>query len=164
MRIPMLKNDFEKWNQDDWLAKEIEREKKISAWDLDEGNSVRLEHEEDCERRQVADEHFRMHKARIKSAGNPVKGGLSAWFVFDIVLMVVLFIVNAFLPRPDFGAPILLFLSINPGIFIWIFLLKRFPSENYCRAVFIIALLIEFYTIFVLNQRALSYLMWRLLG
>ena len=37
----MIKNDFEKWNQDDWLAKEIARESRISAWDLDEGKNLK---------------------------------------------------------------------------------------------------------------------------
>ena len=52
----MIKNDFEKWNQDDWLAKEIARESRISAWDLDEGKNLKREHERDCEARELAGE------------------------------------------------------------------------------------------------------------
>ena len=36
-----------------------------------------------------------------------------------------------------------LFLGINPGIFIWLFLFKRFPSARYSRTLLIIAILLE---------------------
>lgn len=62
----MIKNDFEKMNQDDWLAKEIARESRISAWDLDEGKNLKLEHERDCEAREVAIEHYENHLGRKK--------------------------------------------------------------------------------------------------
>ncbi|MBQ8994946.1 MAG: hypothetical protein IJ091_03940 [Oscillospiraceae bacterium] len=58
-----MKADKEMFGADDWLSKEIQRESRISAWDLDEGKSLRREHEEDCDARQVAIEHERFHNA-----------------------------------------------------------------------------------------------------
>ena len=40
--------DKEMFGSDDWLTREIERENRISAWDLDEGKSLRREHAENC--------------------------------------------------------------------------------------------------------------------
>lgn len=53
--------------KDNWLKREIEREKKISAWDLDEPNKVRINHEENCPREKLAVEHIKIHEGNIYS-------------------------------------------------------------------------------------------------
>lgn len=50
-----------KENKDNWLEKELKREKSISAWDLDETSKVRAEHEENCERENNAKRHKELH-------------------------------------------------------------------------------------------------------
>jgi Flp pilus assembly protein TadB len=73
----MLKQHKEMYGSDDWLAREIRRESRISAWDMDGGKIVREEHEEncdaqrlraehalDCEAQEVAQEHRAEHLSR----------------------------------------------------------------------------------------------------
>ena len=157
----MVKNDNEKLNNDDWLAKEIAREKKISAWDLDEGKNLRAGHEENCEARQVAKEHEVMHNRRKNIASGKPETDAIGWFVIDIVAMFVLFMLSAFTSQSAIAPAILLFLSINPGIFIWLFIFKRFPSKAYLKTVFILALLLELYLLFEGDLSYFRYLIWR---
>ena len=157
----MIKNDFEKLNQDDWLAKEIARENRISAWDLDEGKSVREEHERDCDARNNADEHHRKH-LRADAAGKRVAGKLSIWYSIDLVAAFAMFALNIFLPRASFWPSILLFLALNPGIFVWLLLLKRYPSAAYLRTVLFLAILFEIITLINNNYSSLRFLIWRL--
>ena len=157
----MIKNDFEKLNQDDWLAKEIARENRISAWDLDEGKSVREEHERDCDARKNADEHHRKH-LRADAAGKRVAGKLSIWYSIDLAAAFAMFALNIFLPRASFWPSILLFLALNPGIFVWLLLLKRYPSAAYLRTVLFLAILFEIITLINNNYSSLRFLIWRL--
>ena len=73
----MLKQHNETYGSDDWLAREISRESRISAWDMDGGRILREEHEDncdarklrtehelDCEAREVAQEHRTEHMSR----------------------------------------------------------------------------------------------------
>ena len=53
----MLKQHNEMDGNDDWLAEEIRRENRISAWDMDGGKLVREEHEAGCDARRLAAEH-----------------------------------------------------------------------------------------------------------
>ena len=47
---------------DDWLAKERKREALVSAWDLDEGYRLKKEHIQNCEARQIKEEHEIKHE------------------------------------------------------------------------------------------------------
>ena len=58
-----MKQSKEMFGTDDWLAKEIERESRISAWDMDEGKEVRKRHEENCDARDEARKHQSFHQA-----------------------------------------------------------------------------------------------------
>ena len=58
-----LKPNKEMLGTDDWLAREIARESKISAWDLDEGKELRRKHEEKCDAREEASKHRSFHQA-----------------------------------------------------------------------------------------------------
>lgn len=156
----MIKNDFEKLNQDDWLAKEIARENRISAWDLDEGKAIRQEHERDCDARKNAEEHHQKH-LRADASGKIV-GRLSAWFFIDLIAVFVMFFVNIWLPGASLLPSIILFLALNPGIFVWLFLLKRYPTAGYLRAVFFIAVLLEIMTLLNSNYSKLRFFLWRL--
>ena len=156
----MIKNDFEKLNQDDWLAKEIARENRISAWDLDEGRTVRKEHERNCDARKNADEHHRKHMQA--NAVKNIRGRLSVWFYIDIAALFVLFVLNVFLPGASVWPGIVLFLALNPGIFVWLFLFKRYPSGAYLRTALLIAILLEIITLFNSNYSSLRFFIWRL--
>lgn len=50
-----------------WLTEEIERERKISAWDLDEPNKIRTMHETNCPRQKLAEEHIEVHEDQINN-------------------------------------------------------------------------------------------------
>ena len=144
------KNDLA--GRDDWLAKELEREKRISAWDMDEGRLLKEEHAKDCDVRNVAEEHHARHVAYDEMR----KGGIRKmsrndmlWFILLIVLFIILSSINSFLFRNSYFLPALIcFLGINPGIFIWLILFRRFPPASYCRIVFFLALLVEAYGLF----------------
>ena len=63
----MLKQHKEMYGSDDWLAREIRRESRISAWDMDGGKIVREEHEENCDARNLAAQHALDCEAEDKS-------------------------------------------------------------------------------------------------
>ena len=58
-----MKPNKEMLGTDDWLAREIARESKISAWDLGEGKELRRKHEENCDAREEASKHRSFHQA-----------------------------------------------------------------------------------------------------
>ncbi len=71
---------------DDWLKKEIDRERNMSAWELDGREAARLAHEKHCEAeavrslhqqncdvRQVAAEHASVHRGSIPPVTAPVR-------------------------------------------------------------------------------------------
>lgn len=58
-----MKQSKEMFGTDDWLAREIARESRISAWDLDEGKELRRSHEENCDARKEAMKHHSFHQA-----------------------------------------------------------------------------------------------------
>ncbi len=155
----MIKNDFEKLNQDNWLAEEIARENRVSVWDLDEGKNVRAEHERNCDARKNAEEHHRWH-VQSNAPGN-FRGRLSVWFYIDIIALCVLFFVNISMTRVSVWPCIVLFLALNPGIFVWLFLFKRYPSAAYLQMVLFIAVLLEIITL-AGNYSNLRFLIWRL--
>ncbi|MBQ6217156.1 MAG: hypothetical protein IJK53_07200 [Erysipelotrichaceae bacterium] len=158
----MIKNDFEKNNEDDWLAKEIKRESRISAWDLDGARQVRLEHEENCDARTAAEEHHRIHERRRTVSDVALKGKLSVWFYIDLFAVMALFGLSLMTPGTPVMPAIFLFLCLNPGIFVWLFLFKRYPSASYLKTVFSIAVFWFLYLFLIGNQRYISYLLWRL--
>ncbi len=158
----MIKNDFEKYNEDDWLAKEIARENRISAWDLDEGKDLRKQHEDDCDARQLAQEHRAAHLGRSGSL-EKMQGKLSPWFFIDLVAVFFFFAAGFLMREPVIFPGIFLFLCLNPGIFVWLFLFKRFPSKAYLKAVFLISLFLFLYSVFIHNAGYIFYLIRRFL-
>jgi len=81
-RAAMLKKDREIFGSDDWLEKEIERESRISAWDIDGGRIFRAgsgvgtsarrlaaEHALDCDAKEEAIKHRAEHIAEDAAPG-----------------------------------------------------------------------------------------------
>ena len=165
----MVKKDNQLFNNDDWLEKEIEREKRISAWDLDEGKELRQSHEENCDAREAANDHHVRHLRRSAYSAEKmerqmkgrVNGGDMMWLLIDIFAMIGLVFINVFLGDVSYLPAVLLFLSINPGIFIWVFLLKRMPSAAYLKIALLIAVLLELVLVIMPKWRYISFLLRR---
>ncbi|MBP1554868.1 MAG: hypothetical protein J6U30_02190 [Oscillospiraceae bacterium] len=116
----MLKQHSEMYGSDDWLAEEIKRESRISAWDIDGGKLLRAEHEANCDARRLeaehaldcdaganAEEHRREHRGRaldtefrkaVRKAADMNNGsGVSenrknaGWALFGGFVLMVLF-------------------------------------------------------------------------
>ena len=149
----MNKNkDLDIFEHDDWLKKERARESRISAWDFDDAKKLRQEHEDDCDAEDVAQLHRIEHKrsntmktpSLSRMNGTPSSNDV-VWFIIDIIAMFVLvFLNNMIFRRWDFYWPIIiLFLGINPGIFIWLAVFRRFPPARFSKLLLCIAILIE---------------------
>ena len=147
----MKNKELEAFDKDDWLSKEIQRESRISAWDFDESKKIRNEHQDNCDVKENADIHHFNHVLRNKTGQKAIRqidgidrGESEFWFFLDVVLLIVLFLLNVMFPRYSFmAAPIILFLGINPGIFIWLLVLRRFPSKTYSKVLFVFALILQ---------------------
>ncbi|MBR3251270.1 MAG: hypothetical protein IKF80_06140 [Erysipelotrichaceae bacterium] len=163
----MIKNDFEKYNSDDWLKKEIEREKRVSAWDFDEGHKVRYEHEENCDARNNAQEHEIRHSMRMPVEARRIENNPSrnnpTWFVIDLILFIVLTGFHAYLESRfhftrDSGAVFFLsFMLLNPVVIIYLIMKKRLMPNLYYIITFLIALAIEIMWL-VINLRFVYYI------
>ena len=146
--------------QDDWLKKELEREKRVSFWDLDEGKKLREEHAENCDVQELADSHHQKHlRYQSEDSLKQVSRGLGSrnrttsldvtCFIVAFLMIFVLTGLNTYLFRTAMVLPTaILFLGINPGIFIWLLLFKRFPAAWYSIMLIIIAVAVEAYQIF----------------
>ena len=85
--------------KDDWLAKEIVRESKVSAWDFDEGKRVKKEHADHCDAEIVANEHHTEHVnrnrvARVANANTKKADVLVLFcvmFVFTCAFIIIVF-------------------------------------------------------------------------
>lgn len=105
---------------DDWLKKEIARERNMSAWELDgreaariahekqcEAEAVRALHQQNCDVRQVAAEHSQVHRPTVTPVAAPVRASAnpsgrnknksaSNLVVTILIVFFVIFIVNIF--------------------------------------------------------------------
>ena len=151
-RINMKNNISDLESRDNWLEKERQRESRISAWDLDEGKRIREEHEDNCEVKETAALHERRHQRRTKidyeaTGGNErPQNAPSSWFFIDLILLFVVIFIRIVMPYNlpvHFAGAIVLFLGINPGIFLWLFLGKRFPPKGYWKFLFLLTIFIE---------------------
>ena len=152
-----MKVKTDQFVQDDWLKKELEREKRVSFWDLDEGKMVRDEHAENCDVQQLADSHHRKHVryqtnrqltqvSRNLGSRGRTTGVDILCFILAFLMIFILTGLNTYLFQTPFGLPVgILFLGINPGIFIWLLLFKRFPSAWYSIMLIVIAIAAEVY-------------------
>ena len=159
----MIKNDTQKLNQDDWLLKEIEREKRVSAWDFDEGKRIREEHEENCDVKEGAQMHEYYHKRRrgpsLKDEENDQSWG--AWLMIDTVALIFLFILNFFVPVSSFAGVSFMFFMLSVGMIMFA-AAKKTPTASYLRSALFIALFIEIIGLIMNNYRYLRFYLWRL--
>ena len=142
------KSHIELVDNNNWLEQERKRESRISAWDFDDAKKLRYQHEEDCDVKDNAQYHANKHSRRkdysARAIENDNKASAGMWLVLDIILL--LFYIFMITIADDFStslfvvAMLILFLGINPGIFIWLGVKKRMPSANYYRALFITSL------------------------
>lgn len=151
----MVRNKLDLEQKDDWLEKERLRESRISAWDFDEGKKLRSQHEDDCDRQANAAFHEKRHQKRMKvdlaatgERSNSLAGDI-LWLVIDIILLffTIFFASLNFRGVGFYIAPAVLFLGINPGIFFWIFVRRRFAPAAYWKLLFTLTLLIELYAL-----------------
>ena len=144
----MVKNVKELNGSDNWLKEELKREERISAWDFDEGKEVRAEHALDCDARKLAGEHHFDHIRGKDMLADRNRGSDFTWMMITIGLIVVSVWVNIALDLNNFIAPVILFLAVNPGIFLWLFIVKKFPSAGYFKLAVFIAILFEIVAIY----------------
>ncbi len=130
----MENNDLNR--NDDWLQKEREEEKKTSVWDLDGVSRPMIVKEE---YRPETPSSNRRDTADVRAI---------LWFIFDIFLVVGLSLFNAFSDNNIYLPSVILFLMINPGIFIWVFLFKRFMPLWFLIAGALIAIILEVLSLF----------------
>ena len=131
----MIKNDMDN-RHDDWLKKELEEEKKTTVWDFDGVRKPAAVYNEPESLRSASD---------IKESKDAAQAII--WFVLDIFLAVGLALINTFTGNQSFLPPVILFLMINPGIFVWVFLFKRFPPTWYLIMGALIAVVLEVATV-----------------
>ena len=151
----MLKNVKELNGSDNWLQEELKREGRISAWDFDEGKEVRAEHALDCDVRNVAREHHFDHVTGRDALADKNKGSDFTWLIITMVLIVVSVWINIALDVNNFVAPVILFLAVNPGIFLWLFVMKKFPTAGYFKLAVLIAIVFEIVAIY--SDRAVMF-------
>ena len=144
----MVKNVKELNGSDNWLQEELKREERISAWDFDEGKEVRAEHALDCDVRKVADEHHFDHVRGRDALADRNKGSDFTWLIITMALIVLSVWINIALNLDNFLAPVVLFLAVNPGIFLWLFVMKKFPSAGYFKLAVFIAIILEIVAIY----------------
>ncbi len=145
--------ELDTFEHDDWLKKERARENRISVWDFDDARKLRQEHEDDCDAEAVAQFHRFRHQQRSHIRNDRSLSQMNGttmpkdivWFIVDFIALFLLIFINTVTMRVwDFYWPvIILFLGINPGIFIWLGIRKRFPPAGYSKALLLIAILIE---------------------
>ena len=176
----MADNELKDFNgKDDWLAQEIRRESRVSAWDLDDARRLKTEHEENCDVEDNAKVHRSEHRSGesqyIKQGSSEKKTGSTTqkaqsedikWFVVLFITVFVLFFINSFLPGSTgimILPPIIAFLAINPGIFIWLLAAKRFPAKWYTKSIFFIVVIMEIVLLVTNYGRYLLFLLGRYL-
>ena len=166
----MVKNDFEKLNSDDWLKKEIEREKRVSAWDFDDARKARYEHEENCDARNNALEHEIRHNRRRPVDPDKIENNLirsnPSWFMIDLFLFIILIVFHSYLySRFYYGGysgaiTFLAIMLLNPAVIIYFVLKKKVMPSLYYIITFITAIGIELFWILT-NLRLLLYVFRR---
>ena len=142
-------------DSDNWLQKERIRESKISAWDFDDGSKLRNEHADNCDVKDVAKEHIRVHEGnmpttmnrRVNSIGN-TNNNFAKWLVVDIIAMfgyAFLFFIEDRLYFDGFSIvnTVWIFYGLLFGFIFYGIFKKRLPSATYLRNLFIMTIILE---------------------
>ena len=159
----MIKKDTDKLNQDDWLLKEIEREKKVSAWDFDEGKRIREEHEEHCDVKEGAEMHEFRHSRRRGPSLKDEEENKSwvTWLTIDSMVLFFLFMLNFFVPVSSFAGVSFMFFALTVGMIMFA-AAKKAPSAAYLRAILFVSIFIEIIGLIMNNYRYFRFYLWRL--
>jgi len=134
-------------NKNDWLSQERRRESRINSFDITDGARLKEEHEEDCEVEELASQHLQVeHKLTTQIPGRRNAEDEKAFVKAIINLFVVMFIASGIPGAMPLA--IIVFLWINPGIFLWLLLIRRFPPKWYWEAGMILSWVIIVYSLF----------------
>ena len=145
--------ELDSFEHDDWLQKERARENRISAWDFDDARKLRQDHEDDCHAEEAAQFHRVRHQQRSSVMNDRSLSQMNgstmskdiAWFIIDIVAIFLMISLNTVTMRfwSFYWPVVILFLGVNPGVFIWLGIRKRFPPARYSKSLLLFAILIE---------------------
>jgi len=157
----MLKDNYKELNgRDDWLAQELERESRVSAWDFDEGRSLRYEHRENCDREALATEHHIDHLNRNRVVRQSAPS--MAWLIIDVVFLFLMFVQSILMPFDFYGPSLMMFFLLFFGIVISLAVSKRLPSTWFFVVVFFVSLFFEVFMI-AINWRLIMFFLRRYL-
>ena len=104
--------------QDDWMSKELGREKKLTPWAFDQ----------DDYEKQIEDKSDRR---------------TSIWLIIDFILAIGIAFINMQLGNGAYWPSVMLILMLSPGMFVWMFLFKRFMPAWYLMLGALIAVIFE---------------------
>ena len=140
-------------DDDNWLEKEKARERRVSAWDLDDGKKLKLEHEDNCDVELLANEHKRVHRGNIpttinRKIGKNIKNETAKWIIYDvsaIFIFMLFYLIEETMYLGGFSiisAGIILY-GLLFGTIINVSIRKKVPTASFYRKLFFIAVGIE---------------------
>ena len=135
----MDKKKKQLYKNDDWMEKELERENRTSAWDFD--NEDKNKHVKTVSGQNADSYDFDIDEKQ-KGSQRADKWA-SVWFVIDFILGMALSVLNMYLENGSYLPPVTLFLMMNPGMFVWMFLFKRFMPAWYLILAAVIAIMLQ---------------------
>ena len=125
--------------RDDWLAKELKRERRVSVWDLDK---IQGKPDTVHDARDLANEHHQEHHDR-KTRHQKTNSTSDPFFILDLILFSLLLPFNVGIQGQSLLPVYVLFCFLLPGLLMWEFLLHRFPPTWYFILALILAAILE---------------------
>ena len=120
-----LRNRKEFNGQDDWLKKQLKKEKKTSVWDFD------------------SDVLQKKKEKRIDDQSE-------IWFMIDFFIAVIMAYLNMHLGNGAYQPTVILILLLCPGVFLWMGLFKGRMTRSYLIIIALIAILLELRVLFLI--------------
>lgn len=124
--------------RNDWLAEELDRENRRSAWDLDETSK---------QKRRFKTKHPVI--TPIDPEDEAKKKDVKAEICLDILLVLAFGFayLNLYLNNKQWWPTVFMILMVHPGIFIWLLIKKDIPAW-YFILVIIVGCALEFLVVF----------------
>ena len=146
-----------KYGPDDWLAKEIKRENGTSFWEFDFGRDESNEQKE--EREFATEKYYKDLKKQNKTEflSKKEEASISRWLIFDFILALGLAALNMYLGNGAYWPTTVLLLMLCPGMFVWMFMFKRFMPSWYLALGALIAVILELLTVFNIDYAVFFY-------
>ena len=119
----------------DWLAEELDREKKTSARDLDKANGSK------------SIDQF-VNKVEAEDEEKKKDVWLERWLDIDPVIAFGFLWLNYFLDNKQWWPPVFLILCICPGMFIWPFIFRKDMPAWYLILIGIVTIVLEYLVLF----------------